>query len=78
MPVQDTQSHFAKWSVRIDVTPHTGCRPIGDYPTPHLDGFDHPMADRTLVERFQRHPTLHAGEVSGVPSPDWLGPHPGR
>ncbi|MDX3521545.1 ABC transporter substrate-binding protein [Streptomyces scabiei] len=73
-----TQSDFYMWSVRTDVAPHSGYRPIWDYPNAHLDGFEHFMADRALVERFRQQLTLYVGEVTGAPSPGWLGLHPGR
>jgi hypothetical protein len=40
----------------------------------------HPAAanDRALVERFRQQLTLYVGEVTGAPSPGWLGLHPGR
>ncbi|SPF07201.1 ABC transporter substrate-binding protein [Streptomyces sp. MA5143a] len=75
---KQTQSDFYMWSVRTDVAPHTGYRPIWDYPNAHLDGFEHFMADRALVERFKQQLTLYVGEVTGEPSPQWLGLHPGR
>ncbi|MER6711308.1 hypothetical protein [Streptomyces sp. NPDC000877] len=73
-----TQSDFFMWSVRTDVAPHPGYRPIWDYPDAHLDGFDRFMADRALAERFRQQLTLCVGEVSGAPSPGRLGLHPGR
>ncbi|MBZ3906208.1 ABC transporter substrate-binding protein [Streptomyces griseiscabiei] len=73
-----TQTDFSMWSVRTDVTPHTGYRPIWDYPNAHLDGFERFMTDRGLVERFKQQLTLYVGEVSGAPSPGRLGLHPGR
>ncbi|MBE1602732.1 hypothetical protein [Streptomyces stelliscabiei] len=75
---KQTQSHFCMWSVRTDVTPHRGYRPVWDYPNAHLDGFEHFTADRARVERFKQHLTLYVDEVSGAPSPGWLGLHPGR
>ncbi|MFE9644904.1 extracellular solute-binding protein [Streptomyces sp. NPDC006365] len=75
---KQTQSDFYMWSVRTDVAPHTGYGHIWDYPNAHLDGFEHFMADRALVERFRQQLTLYVGEVSGAPSPGRLGLHPGR
>lgn len=75
---KQTQSDFYMWSVRTDVSPHAGHRPIWDYPNAHVDGFEHFMSDRTLVERFRQQLTLYVGEVNGEPSPGWLGLHPGR
>ncbi|MFJ9742033.1 ABC transporter substrate-binding protein [Streptomyces sp. NPDC101166] len=75
---KQTQSDFYMWSVRTDVPPPTGYRHIWDYPNAHLGGFEHFMADRALVECFKQQLTLYVGEVSGAPSPGWLGLHPGR
>ncbi|MEH1125272.1 hypothetical protein [Micromonospora sp. CPCC 206061] len=75
---KQTQSDFYMWSVRTDVAPHQGYRPIWDYPNANLDGFDRFMSDRGMVERFRQQLTLYVGEVKGAPSPGWLGLHPGR
>ena len=66
------------WSVRTDVTPAGGLKPIWQYPNGHLDGFPRFMADRAEVERWRQTFTLYLGEVKGDPSPGWLGLHPGR
>ena len=58
------QSDFYMWSVRTDVAPHAGDRPIWDYPNANLDGFDTFMADRALVERFLEQLALYVGEVT--------------
>jgi ABC-type Fe3+ transport system substrate-binding protein len=65
------------WSVRTDVTPAGGQKPIWDYPNAHVDHFDQFMADRAEVERWRQTFTLYFGEVQGPPSPGWLGLHPG-
>ncbi|MFF7048151.1 ABC transporter substrate-binding protein [Streptomyces griseorubiginosus] len=75
---KQTQSDFYMWSVRTDVQPHEGYRPIWEYHNAHLDGFEHFMADRGLVEHFRQQLTLYVGEVTGAPSPGWLGLHPGH
>jgi ABC-type Fe3+ transport system substrate-binding protein len=75
---KQTQSDFYMWSVRTDVAPHAGYRPIWDYPNANVNGFDTFMADRALLERFRQQLTLYVGEVTGAPSPGWLGLHPGR
>ncbi|MGC9539282.1 hypothetical protein [Streptomyces sp. UG1] len=64
--------------MRTDVQPHEGYRRIGEYRNAHLDGFEDFMANRGLVERFRQQLTLYVGEVTGAPSPGWLGLHPGR
>lgn len=75
---KQTQSDFYMWSVRTDVAPHHGYRPIWEYRNANLHGFDRFMSDRGLVERFRQQLTLYVGEVKGDPSPGWLGLHPGR
>lgn len=74
-PVQ--QSAFDGWSVRTDVTPAGGLKPIWQYPNAHLDGFPRFMADRAEVERWKQTFALYFGEVQGTPTPGWLGLHPG-
>jgi ABC-type Fe3+ transport system substrate-binding protein len=66
------------WSVRTDVTPAGGLRPIWTYPNGNLGGFPEFMADRAQVERWKQTFALYFGEVKGDPSPGWLGLHPGR
>jgi ABC-type Fe3+ transport system substrate-binding protein len=72
------QAAFTGWSVRTDVTPAGGLRPIWQYPNGHLDGFPAFMADRAAVERWKQTFALYFGEVKGDPSPGWLGLHPGK
>lgn len=74
---KQTQSDFYMWPVRTDVAPHRGYRPIWEYPNANIGGFDRFMGDRGVVERFRQQVTLYVGEVSGDPSPGWLGLHPG-
>jgi ABC-type Fe3+ transport system substrate-binding protein len=66
------------WSVRTDVTPAGGLRPIWEYSNGNLDGFPKFMADRAAVERWKQTFALYFGEVKGDPSPGWLGLHPDR
>ncbi|MEU1317187.1 ABC transporter substrate-binding protein [Streptomyces tibetensis] len=75
---KQTQSDFSMWSVRTDVAPHPGYRPIWDYPNAHVDGFAAFMDDRALAESFRQQLTLYVGEVTGAPSPGRLGLRPGR
>jgi ABC-type Fe3+ transport system substrate-binding protein len=70
------QNAFNGWSVRTDVTPAGGLRPIWRYPNANLDGFPEFMADRADVERWKQTFALYFGEVQGAPSPGWLGLHP--
>ncbi|MGW3291514.1 ABC transporter substrate-binding protein [Streptomyces sp. NPDC001002] len=71
------QGAFNGWSVRTDVTPAGGLKPIWKYPDAHLDGFPRFMADRAQVERWKQTFALYFGEVKGDPTPGWLGLHPG-
>jgi ABC-type Fe3+ transport system substrate-binding protein len=72
------QGAFNGWSVRTDVTPPAGLRPIWEYPNAHLDGFARFMADRAEAERWRQTFALYFGEVTGDPTPGRLGLHPGR
>jgi hypothetical protein len=65
------------WSVRTDVTPAGGLKPIWEYPNAHVDEFVQFMSDRAEVERWRHTFALYFGEVQGAPSPGWLGLHPG-
>jgi len=65
------------WSVRTDVPPGDGLKPIWEYPSAHVDHFVQFMADRAEVERWRQTFTLYFGEVQGPPSTGWLGTHPG-
>jgi ABC-type Fe3+ transport system substrate-binding protein len=68
---------FNGWSVRTDVMPPGGLKPIWQYPNAHVDGFAAFMADRAEVERWRQTFALYFGEVRGEPSPGWLGLYPG-
>ncbi len=74
-PVQEAA--FDGWSVRTDLKPQGGLKPIWEYPNAHLDGFPRFMSDRAEVERWQHTFALYFGEVQGPPTPGWLGLHPG-
>ncbi|MEU9169844.1 ABC transporter substrate-binding protein [Streptomyces sp. NPDC048420] len=65
------------WSVRTDVTPAGGLKPIWEYPNAHVDGFPKFMEDRAEVERMKQTFALYFGEVKGDPTPGSLGLHPG-
>ncbi|GAA0592667.1 extracellular solute-binding protein [Kribbella sandramycini] len=69
---------FNGWSVRTDVAPGAGLRPIWTYRNADLDGFPAFMADRAEVERWRQTFSLYFGEVVGAPTPGRLGLHPGR
>jgi ABC-type Fe3+ transport system substrate-binding protein len=68
---------FSGWSVRTDITPPAGLKPVWEYPNAHLDGFPRFMADRAEVERLKQTFALYFGEVKGDPTPGSLGLHPG-
>ncbi|EMF51291.1 MULTISPECIES: ABC transporter substrate-binding protein [Streptomyces] len=72
------EQSFDGWSVRTDVTPAGGLKPIWKYPNAHLDGFPRFMADRAEVERWKQTFALYFGEVHGAPTPGSLGLHPGQ
>ncbi|WP_225829711.1 hypothetical protein [Streptomyces sp. NK08204] len=62
--------------MRTDVTP-TG-QGIWDVPNAHTRDFIDFMADRAAVERRRQTMVLYLGEVSGPPTPGWLGLFPAR
>lgn len=72
------QASVNGWSVRTDITPTGGLKPIWRYPNAHLDEFPRFMADRAEAERWRQTFTLYFGEVHGAPTPGWLGLHPGQ
>lgn len=72
------QAAFNGWSVRTDVTPAGGLKPIWTYPNAHIAEFAAFMADRAEVERWRQTFTLYFGEVKGEPSPGWFGLGAGR
>ena len=78
LSVARQQASFNGWSVRTDVSPAGGLRPIWKYPNGHLDGFPAFMADRAQVERWKQTFALYFGEVTCEPTPGWLGLHPGK
>jgi ABC-type Fe3+ transport system substrate-binding protein len=65
------------WSVRTDVTPAGGLKPIWEYPDANVDGFPRFMEDRAEAERFRQTFALYFGDVQGEPTPGRLGIHPG-
>ncbi|MFF7278371.1 ABC transporter substrate-binding protein [Streptomyces griseorubiginosus] len=71
------QRAFNGWSVRTDITPAAGLKPVWEYPDAHVDGFPEFMADRAEVERLKQTFALYFGEVKGDPTPGSLGLHPG-
>ncbi|WP_405959981.1 extracellular solute-binding protein [Streptomyces sp. NBC_00024] len=77
LSTEQQQAATNGWSVRTDVTPPTGLKPIWQYPNGNLDGFPRFMADRAAIERWKQTFALYLGEVEGDPSPGSLGLHPG-
>lgn len=74
---KNTQSNvWYMWSVRTDVTPVKGYKPIWEYKNTDPVAFEKFMSDRAAVERFRAQMTLYFGEVTGEPSPGWPGLHP--
>jgi ABC-type Fe3+ transport system substrate-binding protein len=69
---------FNGWSVRTDVTPPGNLPPVWTYTNANVPGFASFMADRAAAERWRQTFALYFGEVSGPPSPGWLGLHPGQ
>jgi ABC-type Fe3+ transport system substrate-binding protein len=65
------------WSVRTDIAPPTGLKPIWEYPNANVDGFPRFMEDRAKVEQLKQTFALYFGEVKGDPTPGWPGLHPG-
>ncbi|MDX8048548.1 ABC transporter substrate-binding protein [Lentzea sp. BCCO 10_0798] len=78
LSVERQQAAFNGWSVRTDVTPPGGLKPVWQYPDSNLDGFPRFMADRAEAERWRQTFALYFGEVQGEPTPGRLGLHPGR
>ncbi|NGY65885.1 ABC transporter substrate-binding protein [Lentzea sp. NEAU-D13] len=77
LSLERQQAAFNGWSVRTDVTPPTGLKPVWKYPNAHVDGFPRFMADRAEVERWKQTFALYFGEVKGDPTPGWPGLRPG-
>jgi ABC-type Fe3+ transport system substrate-binding protein len=72
------QNAFNGWSVRTDITPAGGLKPVWQYKNANIDGFPRFMADRAEIERWKQTFALYFGEVQGAPTPGSLGLHPGR
>jgi len=72
------QTSYNGWSVRTDVTPAGGLKPVWQYENANVDGFPRFMADRAEIERWKQTFALYFGEVQGAPTPGLLGLHPGR
>ncbi len=66
------------WSVRDDVQPNGGLKPVWTYADANLDAFPKFMEDRAEVERWKQTFSLYFGEVKGDPTPGVLGLRPGE
>lgn len=64
------------WSVRIDVAPPEGYKPIWEYKNGDPTAFGKFMADRAAVERLRAQIGLYLGDVKGEPSSGYSGLHP--
>jgi ABC-type Fe3+ transport system substrate-binding protein len=68
------------WSVRADVAPPAGLKPLADYPTTDPLAFPRFMSDRAAVDRFKSQVELYVGAVQGpdpADSQNTLGRTPG-
>jgi ABC-type Fe3+ transport system substrate-binding protein len=61
------------WSIRKDVAPPAGLRPLADYKQTSVNNFNAFMADRGAVERFRSQIQLYVGEVQGSDPADPTG-----
>jgi len=53
------------WSVRSDITPPNGLKPLADYATTDPAAFPKFMSDRAAVERFRSQIELYVGRAQG-------------
>src|SRR6185437_12467550 len=53
------------WSVRKDIAPPAGLRPLATYHQTDVAGFQAFMSDRDAVERFRSQVQLYVGQVVG-------------
>ena len=76
---KDTQQNvWYMWSVRTDVQPPAGYKPVWEYSNANLSAFERFMADRDGVERFRSRIQLYVGDVQGPSSAGVLGMTPTR
>lgn len=74
---KDTQKNvWYMWSVRTDVEPPKGYKPIWEYKNGDPTAFGKFLSDREAVERFRSQIGLYLQEVKGDPSPGHPGLHP--
>ncbi|MCT6795170.1 extracellular solute-binding protein [Klebsiella pneumoniae subsp. pneumoniae] len=76
---KETQKNvWYMWSVRTDVAPPAGYKPIWEYKNGDPTAFGKFLADRGAVERFRSQIGLYLGETKGDPSPGHPGLHPDK
>ncbi|CAM3702333.1 hypothetical protein VA7868_01456 [Vibrio aerogenes CECT 7868] len=68
---------FSGWTIRQDISPRGGLKHIWEYPNANFPQFPEFMRNRMEVELWRQTFSLYFGEVTGDPSPGWLGLHPG-
>lgn len=78
LSVERQQAATNGWSVRTDVTPPGGLKPLWQYPDANVAGFARFMSDRAEAERWRQTFALYFGDFQGEPTPGRLGLHPGR
>ena len=61
------------WSVRKDVAPPAGLKPLASYKNTDPDAFAKFMSDRAAVERFRSQVELYFGQVKGADPGDPVG-----
>ena len=61
------------WSVRSDVTPPTGLKPLATYRNTNPSAFSAFMSDRAAVEAFRAQVALYVGQPQGVDPADPTG-----
>ncbi len=61
------------WSVRKDVAPPTGLRPLASYKQTSVNSFAAFMANRAAVEQFRTQIQLYTGQVQGADPADPTG-----
>lgn len=74
---QMQENSFNGWSVRTDVQPAGGLRPIWEYDNSYWWHFPAFMRNRAEVERWRQTFVMYFGDMKGEPSPGVLGLHPG-
>ena len=58
------------WSVRTDVAPPTGLRPLATYKQTNVENFQQFMSNRAEEEEFRSQLQLYVGQVAGADPAD--------